>query len=216
MQNIQRIPYRAVQIAKRVLLRDLQNLIRYGWSAPKFAETIWIKSQDCNKVLNLTDGWQREDSAKVIKSSWPTDNIFPVTDMPKFKFCLEHWVNGVAWENTGAYEYMEKLIKREGKGADLCKNMNDIKRRYQKLDLIFTQTKKMGRLKSMKEIKLCSFRESGGVFVHVGPNGEPFFGMGGIHRFAIAHILKTQLPAQIGCVHVSAISHLDNLRKKIK
>ena len=110
---------------------------------------------------------------------------------------------------------MEDLIEKHGV-ADGCRNLTDIVRRYDRLDLIFERAKQEGRLRTMEEVNPGCFREEGGVLIHVGPEGELFFGGLGAHRFAIARILKLPLPAMIGCVHVSAIPYLTQLRQEIE
>ena len=68
-------------------------------------------------------------------------------------------------------------------------------------------------MKTRNEIFKDNFREVGGIYIHIGVDGKPYFGGGGCHRFAIAHILQIIFPAQIGCVHVSAIPYLKGYRK---
>lgn len=203
----------------KYLIQDISNIASFGLSAPLFAERIWVHPKACIKALtSITDLSGQElkgrfDSAKVINHPWPTQNVVSIYDLPKFDFCIEHWLNGKSWEDTGAYEHMKKLIKEKDCVIDGCRNIDDIINRYKNLDLIFEQIKHDGRLKTMKETKDFCFREYGGPGVHVGPNGELFFIGAGTHRFAIAHILNIPIPAQIGLVHISAISYLNNLRK---
>ena len=69
--------------------------------------------------------------------------------MPKVKFSIDHWVNGIPWAETGVYDYMlmrikERKLKGE-MGIDECENMQDIIKRYETLDLIFEQVKREGR-----------------------------------------------------------------------
>jgi hypothetical protein len=200
--------------------RDIKNIFRYGFSAPKFAERIWVDSQSISKALigSITDLSRqkvsgRKDSAKVVDFSLSANKVTPINEVKKIRFCIEHWVNGKTWENTGVYEYMREVVRERGGYADKCKTIDDIVKRYKRLDLIFEQVKREGRLRTMKELRLGNFREQGGVLLHIGPDGELFFGGGGAHRFAIAYILKVPLPAQIGVVHVSAIDHLSKIRK---
>ena len=61
-----------------------------------------------------------------------------------------------------------------------------------------------------------NFRERGGILVHIGSDGEPCFAGAGYHRFAIAKILNLRFPAQIGCVHIEALDHLDEYRQYCK
>jgi len=199
--------------------RDLYNISRYGWTAPRFAECVWVNPHNCNMFIpgdiirEFCGIAPRAASGMVLRSSWPFEQALQITEHPKIKCCIDHWVNSIPWEKTGVYEYMEKLIEQRRNGVDGCKNKEDIVRRYEELDLIFEQIKKEGRMKTRYELTNSNFREMGGPYIHIGRDGKPFFGGGGFHRFAIAHILQIPYPAQIGCVHVSAIPYLKEYRK---
>ncbi|MEN6384142.1 MAG: hypothetical protein ABFD79_02980 [Phycisphaerales bacterium] len=196
------------------ILRDIVNKIRYGSAAPKYAERIIVYPKVCEHCIDgistRTPG--RSASGVVIDTDWPYSSV-SIREVPKFKFCIAHWVNGIPWEQTGAYEFMENLIAKSQRAVDHCKNRNDIIARYKKLDEMFETIKKEGKLRKRSEIKSNNFREEGGILIHLGPNGKPIFGLGGIHRFAIASILNLPIPAQIGCVHITAIPSLNNYRK---
>ena len=200
--------------------KDVQNTIKYGRNAPVYAERIWIRPADCTEAIEseaITQAFHnlgpRSASGRVIDFLWPFERKLHIMKIKKIKCCVEHWVNGVAWENTGIYEYMKTRILKEG-SVDGCSNMKDIIERYNKLDAIYEEVKKEGRLKTRKEINPNAFREKGGILIHIGPNGVPYFGMGGTHRFAIALTLDIVMPAQLGIIHKSAISLLPNLRKR--
>ncbi len=203
----------------KYIIQDIGNIARFGLSAPLFAERIWVQPNKCNQVLTrITDPSGREwegrcDSARVVNYAWPTQNAVSLYNLPKFNFCIEHWVHGKSWEDTGVYEYINKLIAKKGRAVDGCRDTGDIINRYTNLDLIFEQIKSDGRFKTMEETAEFRFREFGGPGVHIGPSGALFFTGAGTHRFAMAHILSLPLPAQIGLVHISAISHLNTLRK---
>lgn len=195
----------------RIFWIDSINKIHYGSSAPKYAERIWINSQDVKMAIPILGG--RRSSGVVIKDNWPFKYAIPIYEVPKIRCCIEHWINNISWEETGVYDIVEDLINKKP-GHDSCFNMNDIKNRYEKLDEIFDKIKIEGRLRTREEISPNSFREQGGVLIHVGPHGELFFSKGGHHRFAIAYILNLPIPAQIGCVHASALPYLDALRSE--
>ncbi len=195
-----------------IYYRNLSNIIKYGSKAPRYAENIWVDPQNCTMALRLGTikqlcGISNVDQSlgMVIESFWPTEEAIPVTEKPKIRFCIEHWVKGIPWEDTGVYEYMEKKIKRAGGRFDNCENKKDIINRYKNLDLIFEQAKQEGKLPSLDRVIIC-----------IGPGGELFYAGGGRrnHRFAIAYILKIPIQAQVGCVHVSAIPYLAQLRKR--
>ena len=202
---------------KGLIRRDAANIIQHGFSAPRYAERIWINPSQVKFLLRgkdiVDDGKNRnrELSGFVFHGKWPHKKVILVEEGKKISCCLSHWVDGVPWEETGIFEHMLYLIKERGT-HDGCTNLADIKERYQKLDKIFEETKKLGRLKTRKELKKNSFREEGGIYIHIGPQGKPYFGQGGHHRFSIAKVLNIPFPAQVGIVHVDAISSLREFR----
>jgi hypothetical protein len=203
-----------------IILLNIKNRIKYGPSAPKFAETIWVNPQDCSKYLALATfrklfGFSRQEAkGRVIDTAWPIEHSRPIAEILLIRFCFDHWVKGIPWEETGAYERMEKLIKESDVGRSHgCTNRDDIVKRYENLDLIYEQAKREGRLRTNEEISPDYDWTAREMLIHIGPDGELFKGGEGMHRFAIASILGIPFPAQIGCVHVSAIPYLDNLRQ---
>lgn len=201
-----------------IFYRDLLNKIRYGCKAPVYAERIWVNPLYCEfsirpeSIIALTGHHAKRASGKVISFSDLINQLVPILEVEKIKFCLDHWKNGVPWEDTGIYEYMQERILRNG-SADGCYNLNDIKERYTKVDLLFNQIRREGRFKTQKEICPSNFREDGGILIHIGPEGEPFFGWRGCHRIAIALLLGLKFPAQIGCVHINSLQYLARFRR---
>ncbi|MDO6825231.1 hypothetical protein [Marinobacter sp. 2_MG-2023] len=96
--------------------------------------------------------------------------------------------------------------------VDDCRTPEDVIERYRKLDSIWSDVKQRGSLPSRATLDANNFREVGGVLMHIGPGGEPIFSGAGCHRFAMALMLKTPFPAQIGIVHRSALEILPQLR----
>ena len=132
----------------------------------------------------------------------------------RIAYCIEHWGNGKSWEEAGAYDYMLKQVN-SGRTINFEYNsMDDIYRRYRSLDHVFEEVKIEGKFKTENELNPAVFgkRSEAGV-MHIGPEGEPFFGGGAHHRFAMAYVLNITFPAKIGLVHVSAIPYLDAYRK---
>lgn len=84
--------------------------------------------------------------------------------------------------------------------------------RYRRLDEMFEEAKRTGRLKTRGEIDPIAIREEGGVLMHVGPGGEPIFGGAGVHRFTVALLLKIPLPCVVGTVDRSALDRYPQLR----
>ena len=109
---------------------------------------------------------------------------------------------------------LEKKISNNEISDHGIETEKEIVLRYEELDNIYYQIKKEGRLKSQSELFEGNFREKGGVLIHIGPNGEPYFGLKGNHRFAIAYILNIPIPAQIGLVHKSSVNRIECMRLK--
>ena len=224
--------------------RNLYNIFKYGPLAPRFGETIWINP--CKyvtgiprEILRKECGFSHQEMlGMVIDIKLPTEQTFNIADYPKgsvdfnslgkalktceyrsklrFKFCLEHWVDGVPWEHTGAYEYMEKEIEYSKHGEmDGCKNIDDIVKRYVNLDLVFEQVRNEGRFRLKKEVDHSCFLDKyeWNRLVHINSNGEILTSGGSMHRFAIAYILNIPFPAKLGCVHVDSLQCLNDYRK---
>lgn len=205
---VQRIAKKVVH-SSHVLARDVSNVMRYGPRAPLYAECIWINPAACSKSMTA---YSRSDSGKVIRGAWPAQEERDLMALEKFQICFSHWVQGQSWEDAGAYDYMKRLIEERGP-VDHCTTDADVRARYLALDKLFVQIKNQERLKTRKEINPRSFREQGGIYMHIGPQGVPYFGGGGFHRLAIARILEINcIPAQVGCIHISALDLLPAYR----
>ena len=202
------------------IYRRFENKVKYGLNAPVHREHIWINPADCNlylepsvinKMFNCTS--VRDTSGRVIVSAWPDSFAYPVDDFVKINYCIKHWVEGQPWEQAGAYEYMISLIKKKGE-VDGCKNIKDIIKRYDNLDKIYSMVKKERKLRDAKNIDDDLHRLGGEPIIHIGPEGILYFSGAGSHRFAMARIIRLPLiEAELGCIHASAIQHLQIYRQ---
>ncbi|WP_143559272.1 hypothetical protein [Alkalispirochaeta americana] len=148
--------------------------------------------------------FSRKDSGRIVDGDWDV-NVTPLEDFPKYKICYERFVNGKTWDQAGAYDLMDELMKIKP-GADRCYSSSDVKVRYDALDEVYRKVKTQNELMSRKEIHKYNFRESGGVYVHIDRNSNFIFARGGCHRLAISKILKLKIiPAQVGVVHYKAL-----------
>jgi hypothetical protein len=184
--------------------RDLVNKIKYGSCAPLTCEKLLVDPRNIDCVIN-SGLLNRGDTGRVIGGDWDlqTSSIF---SLPKIKICFERFANGKTWGDAGAYTFMLELIKSKP-GIDGCNSFEDIVERYRKLDDAFDIIKHERKLQSRKEINPFTFREHGGIYVHVDRNANFIFGRGGSHRFAIAKILNLEsVPVQVGVVHENALS----------
>jgi len=130
----------------------------------------------------------------------------PVASLPRIKMCEDRWVSGKSWEECGLVQHVEKVILETG-SHDGCSSLEDVTRRYARLDKVFDEVKSMGRFKISTELGLGDeIEECLGVLVHVDHENRPVFGCSGFHRLAIARILRiNEIPARIGVVHLDAL-----------
>jgi hypothetical protein len=188
--------------------RWVGNIVRFGRRAPRPNERLWI---DPGRVRYALGGVPVR-SAQVI-GEWPPAKLVPFEEHVHVGFALAHWRDGVRWEDTGAYDYMLKQISIRGR-QDGCFDLDDVVRRYERLDDLYDTVGREGRLRTRSDLDPKARNEDGGILVHIGPGGEPAIGDSGKHRLTIAklHGLKT-VPARIGYVHRDAVSLLPDLRR---
>ncbi|MGM0769377.1 MAG: hypothetical protein ACQEV6_15255 [Pseudomonadota bacterium] len=204
----------------RALVRDPANRLKYGALAPRYGERIFVRADQCLYYL-ASSALQahfhcrlRQGSGQVV-DWWPEADQRPVVEHQKIRFCLDHWLNGVSWEEAGAFTYMMARIQESSRGHfDGCASLDDVKARYRRLDDLYRSIEAKGRFLSVEQLMPDSFREVGGVVFHLGPDGVPVFGGGGTHRFAMAIALELTIPAQLGLVHRSALERLQEYRQE--
>jgi hypothetical protein len=204
----------------RAVVRDGVNRLKFGPDAPRYGERIYIKANRClyhlpSSALEANFHRRLRQSSGKVVHCWPESDLTLVHEHQKIRFCLDHWLSGLDWEQTGAFEYMMGRIQESPEGHfDGCKSLNDVKARYQRLDDLFKSLEGGGPFLSMEQLLPGNFREVGGVLFHLGPDGEPVFGGGGAHRFAMAIAKKLTIPAQLGLVHRAALDRLTEYRQK--
>jgi len=188
--------------ARRVVGRDLPNLIRHGRNAPLWVQRIWVDPRNLQRVVY---GWRDKHSALVIGGDWPYEPEV-VTALPKVAAAMAHWQDGVPWEDTGVYGHVMGLIEERG-AYDGCSKLDDVVGRYRRIDTMFDQMRADGRLRTRRELSSRAFRERGGVPVHIGADLESVFSGNGQHRLAAALTLGFEtMPAYVGVVHPNALS----------
>ncbi|MBL7835052.1 MAG: hypothetical protein JNK18_13925 [Cyclobacteriaceae bacterium] len=200
------------EIKKRIhfLKRDLLNKVRYGNSAPRFGQIIYVDPRKCNSYL--VSEWNRKHSGDVQSGDWDI-SVRPLEEHPKYQYCVQHWVHGVSWRDAGAYDFLKGLIEARGEAVDGCFTEQDILDRYDELDRVFEYVSRTRQLSPRKEINPDNFRETGGIYFHINRSGIPIFGGGGVHRFSMSKILNfTCVPAQLGVVHADAVKDWQKLK----
>lgn len=209
-----------IKYVARALLIDNINRLKFGQSAPRFGERIWVRPEDLRHYIESADFYKRlgrpvrRCSGRVI-SEWPLDLQRNISDNPKINYCFARWSQGMSWSDAGAIDFMLDKIAISPTGvSDGCRNYTDVIERFDALDRIWAELSVAGRLPCRKELIPTNFRELGGVLIHLGPGGEPIFSGAGCHRFAMALLLGAPFPAQLGCVHESALDKLLEFRSR--
>jgi hypothetical protein len=188
--------------------RWISNIIRFGTTAPRPNERVWIDPSEVRYAL----GGLPVRSGYVV-DRWPPVDPVPFDEHVHVRFALAHWRDGVSWENTGAFEYMLEQISRRGR-QDGCHDLAEVERRYERLDELFETVRRERRLRTRSELDPGVRDEDGGILIHIGPDGEPAIGDSGKHRMAIAKLVGlTVVPARIGYVHRDALRLLPEFRR---
>lgn len=189
---------------------DTLNRVRYGPKAPRFAEGLWI---DTARVRFYIPGGTVWRSARV-HDDWPVDQHVPIDEDPIYRAAVAHWCDGLSWEASGEIDRMMEALERYGK-HDWQRTKEDVLLRCRQLDEMFRVIERERRIRPQNEVNPKTFRQLGGIGMHVGPNGEPIRSHNGRHRFAIARILGiSPVPVRVAEVHRPAIPHLDALRRR--
>lgn len=189
-------------------MRDRKNQQQYGPQAPLFAERLWIPMNQLEYALKH---WSTKQSGRVV-SEWPKEKVTPITEIEVVKACSRHWHENVPWEETGIYQQMMEYIRQRGK-VDRLESENDVRVRYEELDALYEAVIHNGTLSPRCDLIRGNFREEGGILVHIGPDGSPYFGGKGHHRLAVAVAAKVdRIPAQVGVVHKDGLPNLGAFR----
>ncbi|SHH84536.1 hypothetical protein [Marivita hallyeonensis] len=199
-------------------LRDVTNRLRFGPDAPQSDELIWIRPRDVENWYkpdpkNGAPRFRRRHSGMVAPGNWDRSTS-PFGSHLKLNSIRQHFENGVPWEETKLFGWMLQQIEEKGR-IDGCRNREELLDRYRRLDRIYDETKRTGRLRPHGSVNETR-REHGGILVHINRNGTPLRDGGGMHRFAIAYSLDLEkVPAQLGVIHPDAVRSgvLKNLRQ---
>ena len=198
------------RIAATIPVRDAMNVVRYGVHAPRWAMRIWVPPLACISWAPWLGA--SVNSGRVVEGSWDLSAQL-TADHPDVAPALRHWGQGISWEDVGAYERLAKRIADHGAPQEGCFTHADIVRRFGRLDQMFDQVKREGRLRSASETSLWRRRERNGVLVHIGRDGAPLFGGRGCNRLAAAMTLRLPIvPAQLGVVHPEGVRFLGHYR----
>lgn len=208
-----RSSYRGFRERLLIYKKDLRNKLKYGWSAPLFNERIWVDPRKIEYMIEREEvervsGLHRSKASGVIVDWSEVENFKHIEEEFRIQYCYAHWKEGKSWEELGVIDHMSKS-KKYGSWP-----RKKIKARFEMLDRAFEETKKERRLKTREEMDPSNFRESEGILVHIGADGDVIFGGNGFHRLAIAKVLELEkIPACVGLVDRDSIKYLDEYRR---
>lgn len=201
---------------KKIIRIDLKNKFLYGINAPVYGERIWINPNELKLIFKPRESFdylkkfKDEDdiSGMVIKDDFPeienNNSYMSIFEHINIKETLDHFIKGLSWEETGAYERVLKRIEENNGCADGCRNFDDVIKRYKNIDNIFAAVKENKKLFTRFELDSNNFREQETFTIHINQNKQLFLGKGGFHRFGIALVLGlSKVPAQIGLIQKS-------------
>lgn len=194
-------------------LSDFRNIISHGFQAPKYAERIWVEPLECDQILDSGTLRIREFIGRVTSKEWDSCRQLSLDENVKIKYCRKHWIEGLSWAESGAYDYLMDQIEQFGT-VDKCNTLEDLQVRFKNLDTVYNAIKRTGELLPVNNFRKNTFREENGILIHINAQGKPVFGGSGHHRIAIAKILNLKFPAMLGMVHTDGVKHLKNFRNR--
>lgn len=194
----------ALRTRAGALRSDLRQVLAHGGRAPRRYQLLQVDTVACRTAL--VAGLPTAVSGQVRAGDWDLATR-PLEEVDHIAFALAHWRDGVPWEETGAYADMLRLIDSRGGSHQGAATVEDVARRYARLDETFERVRMENRLRTRRELGAPGVREQGGVLIHVGRDGQPVYnGWSGCHRLAMAIALDLpSVPAVIGVVHPDAL-----------
>ncbi len=195
-----------------VLRRDVFGRLRHGPGAPRYCEWIWVDPRTVdrlitNEAIQAATGMHRNRASGMVIDWTRIPETLPLMEQPKMMRCLRHWREGVSWEELGYIDFMATTIRHKRWTRE------QIVERFRELDEAFEETRRLGCLKTRKELDPRAFREEDGIMMHIGPGGQPFFGGNGFHRLAMAKALELErIPACVGVVDCRVLPCMERFR----
>lgn len=114
------------------------------------------------------------------------------------------WCSGAEWADTPIWSAYRSKIE-QGKPSPNATDLEDLARRYDRMDQLFQKIKTEGMSSSPEHL----------LRISIGRNGRLFWGPDGRHRVAIAKILKLpSIPARAGYVHPQAVKLLASMTRE--
>lgn len=119
-------------------------------------------------------------------------NRAPLADLPKHRAVVEHFVNGIPWEQTELFRDNYQRRFDRGDRVHRARDMKALIKHYNRyIDKVFQSLKENGFLTNQPRPQ-----------VFIGHDGEPMLWNQGNHRVAMAKIIGIeQIPCDVCCRH---------------
>jgi hypothetical protein len=196
---------------RRIYIRDLKNIVLFGWNAPHKYQLIYVEPGS----VQLFAGNARKMERLLGKSMYADDvvaegdwDLTPsaLAETPLFKRAKARIGEDKSWEEVGEYEFVLERIRRDG-SWDGCHNEQEVRDRYVVLDALIDELKVARKLKPRHQFEEGAFREAEGIHVAVSRTGELLKLGNGNHRLAISQAIGLEVvPVAVILVHPECIS----------
>lgn len=168
----------------------------------------WVDPSDVRRAApEVVNRWKH--MGEVWSGDWDLESR-PLEDLEKYHSVVEHFRDGVPWEETEIYRVAIEQIGDGGTYWNGCRTASDVERRTRHLERLYESIRRDGfksqstiygkRFKSL--LLRGSFdRSKTEITVSIGRDGELLF-VDGNHRLAIAHVLGVEeIPVQVVVRH---------------
>ncbi len=189
---------------KQSIKRDTKNILKEGYDADK---TYWIDTARINKYF--IDASKEEhpiNEIGQIKSGEWDRNTADFVKLDVFESFVEHFIDGVNWEETKFYKRVLADIEN-GMVRWGCSTKDHLIGRFNNFDHLYEEIKEKG-YKTQKELAVSDpdkietiYDQADEIRVHITRDGEYLFA-DGRHRFSIAKILGLKkIPVKVSRRH---------------
>lgn len=202
-------------------LKHLRHTVRYGRAAPDPYTILWVSPEeihywrinhdryhlpDFNCSYPNPDGFYIDvwkDAGRIIGGNWDDHTRLPQFEMlPKFNGAKQHFEDGISWEETDLFRFLEAVIDEHG-SIDGCRTQAALRERYQAIDDVYESIRAYGYHRQTELHTNPTPRTARDeVGVSIGRDGRLFFQGGGWHRLSIAKLLDiAQIPVRVVVRH---------------
>jgi hypothetical protein len=155
----------------------------------------------------------KRDLGRVVGGDWDKlKGLF--CDLAKHRALKARVEQGVDWEETGIFDYMEQFIATRKRPIDGCRTRDDMIRRYRRIDALIESIRRTGYRPNVQTGAWQVASQLDHIFVNIGRDGEIIFNGSGHHRLSLAKILGVPtVPALVIVRHEKWQEYRDNIAR---